>query len=156
MVRLARWFCPRIDARAVHAPVGQREHRRRRIKLDSADSFGTWLRRCRLLMGLTHAELAERAHCSASALRKIERDERRPSHRLAERLAACLQIPLDERAGFVAVARGVRRVERLSAMAAMPRTATAASAAPSHNLPSQLTSFIGREHELRELRRLLG
>jgi non-specific serine/threonine protein kinase len=140
----------------VHAPIAQQENRRRGIKLDSADSFGTWLRRCRLLMGLTHAELAERAHCSASALRKIERDERRPSHGLAERLAACLQIPVDERAGFVAVARGVRRVERLRSIDAVPRTVTAATAAPSHNLPSQLTSFVGRQNELNELRRLLG
>ncbi len=50
-----------------------------------------WLRRRRMALGLTHAALAECAHCSVSALRKIEGDERRPSHRLAERLATCLQ-----------------------------------------------------------------
>jgi TolB-like protein len=67
-----------------------------------------------MALGLTHAALAERSHCSVSALRKIESDERRPSHRLAERLAACLQVPPTERAGLVEIARGERRLERLA------------------------------------------
>jgi TolB-like protein/Tfp pilus assembly protein PilF/DNA-binding XRE family transcriptional regulator len=67
-----------------------------------------------MALGLTHAALAHSAHCSVSALRKIESDERRPSHRLAERLAACLQVPSAERAGVVEIARGARRLERLA------------------------------------------
>ena len=59
-----------------------------------------------MALGLTHAALAERAHCSVSALRKIEGDERRPSQRLAERLATCLQVDAAERAGLVEIARG--------------------------------------------------
>lgn len=82
-------------------------------------SFGLWLRRRRMALGLTHAALAERVHCSVSALRKIEGDERRPSHRLAERLAACLQIPAAERASLVEIARGERRIERLRELSAV-------------------------------------
>jgi TolB-like protein/Tfp pilus assembly protein PilF/DNA-binding XRE family transcriptional regulator len=83
------------------------------MEVDSSVSFGLWLRRRRRALGLTHAALAESAHCSVSALRKIEADERRPSHRLAERLAACLQVPPTERPSLVEIARGERRIDRL-------------------------------------------
>src|SRR5512134_2152948 len=93
-------------------------------------SFGLWLRRRRMALGLTHAALAERARCSVSALRKIEGDERRPSHRLAERLAACLQVPADERADLVEIARGERRVERLRELSAVALPPPPAALAP--------------------------
>ena len=83
-------------------------------EVDNAVSFGLWLRRRRMALGLTHVALSECAHCSVSALRKIESDERRPSHRLAERLAACLQVSSSERASLVEIARGERRLERLA------------------------------------------
>ena len=96
--------------------------------MESAASFGLWLRRRRMALGLTHAVLAERAHCSVSALRKVEAGERRPSHRLAERLADCLQIPDAERASLVKIARGERRVDRLAEVSAvaLPSTETLA------------------------------
>ena len=87
--------------------------------MDSAASFGLWLRRRRMALGLTHAALAECAHCSVSALRKIEGDERRPSHRLAERLAACLQVPAAERPSLVKIARGERRIDGLAELSAV-------------------------------------
>jgi TolB-like protein/Tfp pilus assembly protein PilF/DNA-binding XRE family transcriptional regulator len=99
--------------------------------VDNAVSFGSWLRRRRMALGLTHAALAQCAHCSVSALRKVESDERRPSHRLAERLAACLQVPADERAGLVEIARGERRADRLRELSAvaLPPAPAAPSAA---------------------------
>ena len=81
--------------------------------MDSAASFGLWLRRRRMALGLTHVALAECAHCSVSALRKIEGDDRRPSHLLAERLAACLQVPAAELPGLVNIARCEQRIDRL-------------------------------------------
>ena len=116
----------------------------RRIKLDSAASFGLWLRQRRRALGLTHAALAESAHCSVSALRKIEQDERRPSHRLAERLAACLQVDAAERARFVEVARSEQRVERLvevssPALAPLPATRNDVEALPRPALRSALS-----------------
>jgi TolB-like protein/Tfp pilus assembly protein PilF/DNA-binding XRE family transcriptional regulator len=94
----------------------QHETSRRREQVTSPESFGAWLRRRRLALGMTHATLARGAHCSVSALRKIEGDERRPSHRLAERLAACLQVPEAERAGLIEIARGERRLDRLGGL----------------------------------------
>lgn len=82
-------------------------------------SFGGWLRRRRLALGMTHAALADRAHCSVSALRKIESDERRPSRRLATRLAGCLQVDEAELADFVGIARGERRTDRLARVSAV-------------------------------------
>ena len=69
--------------------------------MKSAMTFGEWLRRRRMALGMTHAALADGAHCSVSALRKIEGDERRPSHRLAERLVDCLRVPDAQRAALV-------------------------------------------------------
>jgi transcriptional regulator with XRE-family HTH domain len=40
-------------------------------------SFGYWVRRRRLALDLTRDSLARRVGCSASAVKKIERDERR-------------------------------------------------------------------------------
>ena len=83
-------------------------------------SFGGWVRQRRRALGLTHAALAERVHCSVSALRKIEQDVRRPSRPLAERLADRLDVPRDERARFVAFARGERRVDALASWSPVP------------------------------------
>ena len=128
--------------------------------MDSAVSFGAWLRRRRMALGLTHAALAERVHCSVSALRKIERDERRPSQRLAERLAVCLHVPDDEHEKLVEIARGNRRVDRLTELSALALPPLPASErdrdARDRRLPQQLNRFIGRERELAELRRLLS
>jgi TolB-like protein/transcriptional regulator with XRE-family HTH domain/Tfp pilus assembly protein PilF len=84
----------------------------------AAVTFGVWLRRRRMALGLTHAELAERAHCSVSALRKIEADERRPSHRLAERLVDGLQVPAAQRPHLIDVARGALAAGRLAMLPA--------------------------------------
>ena len=76
-------------------------------------SFGDWIRQRRRAFGLTQEELADRVACSVSAIRKIEQDERRPSTQIAELLATELQIPAQERALFVLVARGERSITRL-------------------------------------------
>jgi hypothetical protein len=47
-------------------------------------------------------------------IRKIEGDERRPSHSIAELLAAALEIPSDKYTTFIQVARGDRATDWLS------------------------------------------
>ena len=79
-------------------------------------SFGAWVRRRRKALDLLQKELAVRVGCSVTALQKIERDERRPSRQLAERLADCLDVPADQRPSFLQVARGERMTERLAAL----------------------------------------
>ncbi|GMU71005.1 MAG: hypothetical protein AMXMBFR42_04720 [Burkholderiales bacterium] len=86
----------------------------------STPTFGRWLRQRRRSLGMTHAALAERVHCSVSALRKIEQDVRRPSRPLAERLADRLDVASDERARFVAFARGERRIGPLASWPPLP------------------------------------
>jgi tetratricopeptide (TPR) repeat protein/transcriptional regulator with XRE-family HTH domain len=101
-------------------------------------SFGYWLRRRRKALDLTQEGLAESVSCSRFAIRKIEADERRPSLRLAERLADKLAIPSQERAAFLKAARAVRSVEEL-ALDRLPLEN--ACAAP------ETSPFVGRGNE---------
>jgi tetratricopeptide (TPR) repeat protein/transcriptional regulator with XRE-family HTH domain len=72
------------------------------------DSFGAMVRRRREALRLTRSALAERVSCSEATIKKIERDERRPSPEVAALLAEQLLIPASERATFEFAARGVR------------------------------------------------
>jgi predicted ATPase/DNA-binding XRE family transcriptional regulator len=125
--------------------------------MESTSSFGYWLRRQRKALDLTQQALADRVGCSAAAIKKIESDERRPSRQIAERLADVLGVPASQREMFLDIARGIRPVDQLSlAREAVSHTPSEASKPLPHNLPMQLTSFIGREHELDEVRHLLS
>ncbi len=77
-------------------------------------SFGRWLKRRRLELDLTQAQLAERIGYSIATVRKIESDELRPSRQVAERLAEHLDLPPQDRTVFVQFARGLAGSERLS------------------------------------------
>lgn len=120
------------------------------------ESFGQWLRRLRRVNDLTQALLAQQINCSVVTIRKIEADERRPSREMAERLAACLRIPVEERAAFVAFARSTHHaplpprhpISHLDfAKSTLPR--------PGDTLPVPPTSLIGREHEVTAARNSL-
>ena len=123
---------------------------------DRAHSFGYWLRRRRKALDLTQEALAQRVSCSGFSIRKIEADERRPSRRLAERLAASLAIPEEERRDFLDAARAVHTTNRLR-LDAMPvgSDALAAESAASIDFPadsaigstSDTTPFVGRSNE---------
>src|SRR5689334_8184414 len=98
-------------------------------------SFGYWLRRRRRALDLTQEELARTVACSRFAIRKIEADERRPSRRLAERLADKLAIPPQEREAFLNAARAVRPADDL----AVDEQPVGQAAAPAEASP-----FVGR------------
>ena len=101
-----------------------------------AHGFGYWLRRRRKALDLTQEALAAAVACSRFAIRKIEADERRPSRRLAERLAEKLGIPLEERAAFLDAARSVRAAEWLHV-----------DAVPVQELEKENPPFVGRGAE---------
>src|SRR6266511_4046065 len=124
--------------------------------MESTSSFGYWIRRQRKALDLTQQVLAERVGCSVAAIKKIEGDERRPSRQIAERLAEVLGVPAGQHEIFLEVARGIRPVDQLS-LAHEPVSPTSSETWKSfpHNLPMQLTSFIGRERELEEVRQPL-
>ncbi len=119
---------------------------------DRTHSFGYWLRRRRKALDLTQEALAQRVSCSGFTIRKIEADERRPSRRLAERLAASLAIPEEERRDFLDAARALHTVDRLRLD---PLPVGAAAPAASIHLPlastigptSDNAPFVGRNNE---------
>jgi non-specific serine/threonine protein kinase len=120
-------------------------------------SFGYWVRRQRKALDLTQQVLADRVGCSLAAIKKIESDERRPSRQIAERLADILGVPANQREIFLEVARGIRPVDQLLlAHEPLSPIPSEASKLFPHNLPMQLTSFIGRERELEEVKQLLS
>ena len=82
--------------------------------MSSIDSFGQLVKARRRELGLTQDELAHRVGCAPVTLRKIEYDDLRPSVQIAERLAMALNIPLEERAAFVRLARTERAPEPLT------------------------------------------
>jgi tetratricopeptide (TPR) repeat protein/transcriptional regulator with XRE-family HTH domain len=96
-----------LDSGASDAPEGSNDVQ------DRTHSFGYWLRRRRKALDLTQEALAQRVYCSGFTIRKIEADERRPSRRLAERLAESLAIPETERRDFLDAARALHPTDRL-------------------------------------------
>ena len=123
---------------------------------DRTHSFGYWLRRRRKALDLTQEALAQRVSCSGFTIRKIEADERRPSRRLAERLAASLAVPDDERRNFLDAARALHATNRLH-LEPKPVgiVGHATGSAASTHLPSDSavggasdpTPFVGRNSE---------
>lgn len=120
--------------------------------------FGEWLKIRRKTLDLTQAELAHRVGCSVHALRKIESGERRPSKQLAGLIANSVEIPPEERALFIRVARGELHLDRL----ASPHLEAHAASIPTsqvpathRNIPAVPTQLIGRQQELAVLNQLL-
>ena len=123
-------------------------------------SFGLWIKRRRKALDLTQDALAALVGCSKDLIVKIEGDARRPSREIAALLATQLQLAPEERDDFIRCARAELAPDRLP-----PPTRSAPRAAfptrlpadhPRSNLPAQLSSFLGREQELADLRALLA
>jgi len=115
-------------------------------------SFGNWIKRRRKALDMTQQELAQKVQCSVSLIFKMESDERRPSRQIAELLAEHLEIPPDQRAVFLKVARQEKAIDGLRSISSLPESRL--DSVPTQlktNLPIPLTSIIGREHELRAI-----
>ena len=124
--------------------------------METEISFGALISRRRKALGLLQKELALQVGCSVAGLQKIERDERRPSRAMAERLAEALDVHADERAMFILVARGERLIERLLPVAEpIVPTADLRPARGRVPLPLSPTPLFGREMELTAIGRLL-
>ena len=126
-------------------------------------SFGEWLKRRRQVLGLTQEQLALQLNCSTSALRKFESEERRPSSEIVEQLAEIFNIPQEERKSFLRFARGDWQAISSGDQEEAPWRASPVrgetqieTVSPKHNLPLQLSSFIGREKEQAEVVDLLA
>lgn len=119
-------------------------------------SFGQWVRRRRKSLDLTQKQLADFVGCATATIVKIEADERRPSRDMAQLLARHLEVPPDEQAQFIRVARGERQVAALASPAtnatSIPQAVLSTSAL---QLPAPLTSLVGRERELNTIQQML-
>lgn len=136
--------------------------------MEEALSFGPWLKQRRRILDLTQQELAARAACSLSTLRKIEAGDLLPSKELARLLAVALGVATEEQEAFIAFARDERRAALFPAMlttpapAAAPGSADVESAQPPapavhprrSPLPMPLTPLIGRQSELAHVQQL--
>lgn len=113
---------------------------------NSAMPFGELLKRHRVISGVSQEALAERARISASAIGALERGARRAPYReTVSLLAGALGLSGAEHAELEAAAERARG-----------RQNRAGSEAPArHNLPERLTSFVGRDEEIREITELL-
>ena len=138
---------------------------------DSA-GFGPLLRQLRTACGLSQEALAEAAGLSARGIQELERGDHRPYRDTLERLTRALGLG-EEDAARLAFAGRPRcreqpaRPSRVDGREAVPsaepalRSANRGSAAgvgdqPLHDLPAELTSFVGREREIARVRELLG
>ena len=122
--------------------------------------FRLLLRQYRSAAGFSQEELAERAGLSRRGVSDLERGARRLPHPgTARRLADALALDRVERAALLRAAQAAGAKTDVVGVAE-PIKATAAfepiTQAVRHNLPVQLSRFIGRETELAELRHLLS
>ena len=123
--------------------------------MDQITSFGYWVRRQRKALDLTQAALAKQVGCATITIRKIERDERRPSPEMAELLVDYLAIGDLERVDFLDMARGRYVPEIETPSSPLDNSSVSATDEIAHNLPAQATAFIGRDDELAALDTLL-
>jgi transcriptional regulator with XRE-family HTH domain len=118
-------------------------------EVGESESFGGWIYRRRRALNLTREELAAKVGCAAVTIKKIERDERKPSRQIAELLAENLMVPLRDRDRFMRMARetyadGMQSIgERLAIPAFLQQE--------DRNPYVPGSSFVGRQKELSRL-----
>ena len=120
---------------------------------DSSD-FGALLRHYRLALGLSQGALAERARLSLRGVNALERGRRRaPQRETLESLAGALALNTEQRRAFEMTATAHPRVPRRRGTGSVTVGPWPSGSKP--NLPFSLTSFIGRDAELDEVRALV-
>ena len=118
-------------------------------ELDDVQSFGGWVESRRRAMNLTRPQLAERVGCAPVTIKKIERDERKPSRQIAALLAEKLLVPPADRDRFLRMAHETyadsaeAKGERLRIPAFLQQDDS--------NPYLSTTTFVGRRKELSRL-----
>ena len=111
-----------------------------------AGTLAELLKQYRARAHLSQEELAERSGLSARAISDLERGlKQRPHNATVRSLVKALGLSEQEQAVFGAVGSGAAAVESVESAAAPLAVAGPTRA---HNLPPQLTSFVGREREV--------
>ena len=126
--------------------------------LETADTFGTVLRRFRVRAGLSQEDLAARAGMSARAIGTLEQGlRRRPYPHTVSALAEALQLAPAELDELLESARATERASPCPRRARFS-TVSGCQSTPRSNhvrLPVWLTSFVGREAEVESVCALL-
>jgi predicted ATPase/transcriptional regulator with XRE-family HTH domain len=122
--------------------------------------FGALLRHFRLDAGMTQQQLAERAELSVEAISSLERGARtRPQRETVVLLGRALDLSPEREAllgSAIGIAHPSRHRERADALnATLLRIVRDIQPTPRHNLPRQLTSFVGRQREADDIAALL-
>ncbi len=149
-------------------------------EVSSRTQLAALVRDLRLQAELTQEALAERAGLGPRSVQAIELGESRPRRETVEQLARALGLNEAARAELLKLAKPVPRDRRRGLSDQTSRDSSLSGrdhgrrtlsqgqepssedglhkspSAPPHNLPVQLTSFVGREREIAEVRRLLG
>src|SRR6059036_3066959 len=115
------------------------------VNPDQFNSFGELLKFLRHRAGLTQIELSIAVGYSESQISRLEQNQRAPDEAaVAARFVSALDLET-ERAW-------VTRLLELAAVDGEPEPLEHQAHAPSHNLPIQLTSFVGREKEMASIK----
>jgi predicted ATPase/DNA-binding XRE family transcriptional regulator len=115
------------------------------VTQDGPGSFGGLLQRLRAAAGLSQEELAERAGLSQRGISDLERGRRHSPHPATmRRLAEALGLAETDRVALL----GAARAPGIRVLAGEVRVEGGAR----HNLPLQVTSFVGRVQETADLR----
>jgi predicted ATPase/DNA-binding XRE family transcriptional regulator len=132
----------------------QKGYKMRQREANGVISFGYWVQQRRKALDLTRPELAQRVGCSPVTIKKIERDERRPSRQIANLLADHLVIPQPDRDRFIRMARGEFIVSAISS----PGLVSLPAFLRTPDLPVKQVDnpIVAREGELAQLETNLG
>jgi predicted ATPase/transcriptional regulator with XRE-family HTH domain len=125
----------------------------------NASPFGHLLRQYRATTGLTQEALAERSGLGVRSIQALEAGIRHPHRETLDGLERALGLVPDQRTVLERAAQFPRPVHhpRLRPPARdLGSRRSGAQPAPRHNLPAQLTSFIGREQEIADIKGLLA
>ena len=115
-------------------------------------TIGQWIKRLRAYHEWTQEALANEVACATQTIHAIEGGQRKPSRALAERIAAVLDVPPEQREAFVRLARGagaLRKPDLAPTAAPGPAIPVVDAPAAPHRprLPNAPNILIGRQHE---------
>src|SRR2546423_427012 len=115
-------------------------------------TYGELLKFLRLRAGLTQLELSIAVGYSESQISRLEQNQRAPD----EAAVAARYIPALHLESEQVWAARLLELAAASQVAEPPETVQPQAQTPPHNLPTQLTSFVGREKEMADIKRLFS
>jgi predicted ATPase/DNA-binding NarL/FixJ family response regulator/DNA-binding XRE family transcriptional regulator len=114
-------------------------------------TLGRWMKRLRADQDLTQERLAEQVGCAPQTIRSFESGIRRPSRELAARLADTLQVPSEQRASFLRLARAALEPSAASLYEHSDAAPPQPRSDQRRTLPVAPTALIGRAAERADL-----